>query len=97
MGGQHLQVIHAKKKSCDVPLSYVIIEDTPGPKKSKNRDAKTIYQESIVMNKFNKDSRKVLYIFKELTLGTDAETWIKGTKCVRKAMQEIQAHYDIKS
>ena len=43
---------------------------------------------------FIRDSRKVLYIHKELTLGTEAETWIKGLKCVRKAMQELQAHYD---
>ena len=43
---------------------------------------------------FNRDSRKVVDILKELTLGTDAETWIKGLKCVRKAMQELQAHYD---
>ena len=45
---------------------------------------------------FTKDSRKVLDILKELTLGTDAETWIKGLKCDRKAIQELQAHHDSK-
>ena len=43
---------------------------------------------------FTRDSRKVLGITKELTLGTDSETWINGIKCWRKAMQELQAHYD---
>ena len=43
---------------------------------------------------FARDSRKCLDILKELTLGTDSEIWIKGLKCVRKAMQELQAHYD---
>ena len=40
-----------------------------------------------------RDSRQVIDILKELTLGTDDETWIKGIKCGRKAMQELQAHY----
>ena len=43
---------------------------------------------------FTRDSRKVLDIIKELTLETDAETWIRGLKCGIKAMQELQAHYD---
>ena len=43
---------------------------------------------------FTRDSRKVIDILKELTLGTDSETRIKGIKCVRKAMQELQYHYD---
>ena len=43
---------------------------------------------------FTRDSRKVLDILKELTHRTDAETWIKGLKYGREAMQELQAHYD---
>ena len=43
---------------------------------------------------FTKDSRKVIGILKKLTLGTDADTWIQGLKCGRKAMQELQVHYD---
>ena len=46
---------------------------------------------------FTRDSRKVVYIIKELIIGTDSETWIKGIKCGRKAMQELQAHYEGKS
>ena len=52
-----------------------------------------IYQASLVWNIFTRDSRKVLDILKELTLGTDAETWIEGLKQNRKAIQELQAHY----
>ena len=46
---------------------------------------------------FTRDSRKILDILKKLTLGTDAETWINGLKCSRKAMQELQSHYNNKS
>ena len=42
---------------------------------------------------FTRDSRKVLYILKEMTLVTDAETWIKGLKCSRKEMQKLQPYY----
>ena len=53
-----------------------------------------IYQASLVGNMFTRDSRKFLSILKELTLGTDSETCIKGLKCGIKEMQEPQAHYD---
>ena len=43
---------------------------------------------------FTRDSRNVIDILKELTLGNDAVIWIKGLKCGRKAMEELQAHYD---
>ena len=33
-------------------------------------------------------------IIKELAFGTDAETCIKGLKCGRNTIQELQAHYD---
>ena len=42
-------------------------------------------------------SRKFLDVIKEMTLGTDSETWIKGLKCSRKEMQELQYHYDVTS
>ena len=82
------------KKSRGVTLSYVIRKDMSNPGDSESRDVQIIYQESLVRNMFTIDSRKVLDIIKEMNLGTDAETWIKGLKCVRKAMQELQAHYD---
>ena len=46
---------------------------------------------------FTRDSRKVIDIIKELTLGTDAEIRIKGLKCGRKSIQELQSHSDGKS
>ena len=46
---------------------------------------------------FTRDSSKVIGILKELTLGIDAETWIKGLKCGRKYMQYIKANYDVTS
>ena len=61
---------------------------------SGNRDVKIIYQASLVGNMFTRYSSKVIDILKELTLGTDSETWIKGLKCVINAMQELQPHYD---
>ena len=94
IGGQHLQLLHVKETICAVHLSYVIITDTPSPKYSENRDVKTIYLASLVENMFTRDSRKVLGIIKELVLGTDSESWIKGLKCGKEEMQELQSHYD---
>ena len=71
----------SRKNSRGVPLSYVIRKDTSSPEDSENRDVQIIYQASIVGKMFTRDSRKVIDILKELTLGTDAETWIKGLKC----------------
>ena len=77
-----------------MPLYYVIRKDTPSPEDIENRDVQIIYQASLVGKFFTRDSTKVLDIIKELTLGTDADTWIKGIKYGRNAMQELQAHYD---
>ena len=63
-------------------------------KDSYNRDVQLIYEASVLGNMFTRDSIKVLVIIKELTLGTDAETWIKGHECRRDSMQEHQARYD---
>ena len=75
-------------------LSYFIRKYTSSTEDSENRDVLILYQASLFGNMFTRDSRKVLDILKELTLGTDAETCIKGTKCGRKAMQEPQSHYE---
>ena len=77
-----------------MPLSYVIIKDTPSPDDRKNWGVKIIYQASLVENMFTRDSRKVINILKKLNLGTDSKTWINGIKCARKSIQEIQPHYD---
>ena len=76
-----------RKNIRGVPLSYVIRKFMPITEDSENRDSQIIYQASLVGNMFTRDTRKVHDILKELTLVTDFETWIKGLKCVRKAMQ----------
>ena len=48
-----------------------------------------IYNDILGGNIFTRDSSKVLKILKELTIGTDAETWIKGLIIFRKEMQEL--------
>ena len=75
------------EKNCSVPISYVIRKDTPSLDDGENRDVHIIYQESLFGKMFTRDSRKVIDILKGLTLGTDAETWIKGLRCGRKVMQ----------
>ena len=82
-----------REKNCGVLLSYFIRKDTPSTKDIENRNVQIIYQEIIVGNIFTIDSMKVLYVLREPTLVTDSETWIKGIKCGRKSIQEIQAHY----
>ena len=77
----------SRKNSRGVPLSYDIINDTPIPKDSENRDVQIIYRASLLRNMFSRDSRKVLGFLKELNLGTDVETCIKGLNGVRKEMQ----------
>ena len=67
-------------------ISYVIIKDTSGPEYIENRDVQIIYQASLVGDMFNRDSRKFIDIIKKPTLGNDDDTYIKGLKCVIKAM-----------
>ena len=45
-------------------------------------------------NTFNRDTKRVLQVIRELNNGTDAEECIKGIKCVCQAMQALQFHYD---
>ena len=49
---------------------------------------------SLVGSILTRNSSKVLNVLKELTLGTDAETWIKFFKCDRKEIKKVQAHYN---
>ena len=50
-------------------------------------DVHIVYNESIVVNKFTRDSRKALNILKETTNGNDTETWINLLKCGIKDIQ----------
>ena len=94
IGGHHLQLHLITENSHGVTLSYVIRKDTPRPYDRDNMDVHIIHQESLVGNMFIRESRKVIDILKELTLGTYAKTCIKVLKFVRKATQELQAYYD---
>ena len=48
-------------------------------------------------NIFSRDTKKVLAILKELTVDTDAETWMKDKRCGQKAILALENHYDGKS
>ncbi len=79
-----------------VPLVYVIRKDTP-PGTDKNtfsRKDQIIHNSPLQGFVFDMDTKTVLSVLKECTLGTEAETWIKNIKCGRVAMQALQRHYD---
>ena len=78
---------------CGVPWACVIIKYTTITDDMKIRGLKIIFNSSLGVNLFTRDSRKFLNILKELIRGTDDETSIKLLKCLRKSMQELQAHY----
>ena len=43
---------------------------------------------------FNFDSKTVLILLKELCNGTNINTWIKGIRCGRAAIQALHQNYD---
>ena len=55
-----------------VPLSYIIIKNTPSTNGSEIRYVQIVYNASIVKNISIKNSRKVLNILKEPTIVNDA-------------------------
>ena len=94
MGDSIYKYFVSRKTSRGVTLSYLIKNYTPSPEDSENRYVQIIYRVIIVGSMFTIESRKVIAIIKELTLVTDADTWIKYPTCVIKTMQELQDHYD---
>ena len=85
----------AEKNSLGVPYAYIIRKDPcplePGQMEEVDH---IIYNASLTGPMFKRDSVKVLSILREITLGTQAETWMKGKRCGRAAMLALQAHYD---
>ena len=75
------------------PLVYVNRKDID-PTEILSTDDEIIYHAPLQGNTFNRDTKRVIQIIRELTNGTDAEEWIKGLKCGRQAMQALQLHYD---
>ena len=45
---------------------------------------------------FYRDTKKVLATLKELTVDTDAETWMKEKRCGRESMLALHTNYDVK-
>ena len=86
----------AIKNSRGIPLSYVIRKENEDISEvtADIRDQEMINNASLAGPMFIRDSKRILTILKELTIGTDAETWMKGKKCGRLAMEALQNHYD---
>ena len=86
----------AIKNSRGIPLSYIIKKEDENISEitADIRDQEMIKNASLEGPMFVRDSKRVLTILKELTIGTDAETWMKGKKCGRLAMKALQDHYD---
>ena len=83
------------KNNMNVPYAYVIRKDTPPvPVGAMDREMQMIYAARLNGNQFDRDSKYVHNILKQLTNGTDAATWMKGTRCGRDAMKALQTHYD---
>lgn len=85
------------KNTYDIPLSYVIRKDRRTIVGNLDEEQEIIYNASINGPMFTRDSKKVLALLKELTVGTPAETWMKGKKCGREDMMALQSHYDGKT
>ena len=71
----------------------------PNPKDTNkmDRDDFITYNAQLTGTMFKRDSKHVYQILKELTNGTQAEDWMKGTSCGRIAMIALQNHYDGKA
>ena len=70
---------NAMKNSRGIPYSYVIRVDPPALTIAQmDRDQEKIYNAQLVGNMFNRDSKFVEQVLKELIVGTDAEHWAKA-------------------
>ena len=85
----------AIKNSHRIPLSYVIRKE-PNPIEDVKMDDSDhiVYNASLQGAMFKRDSKRVLGVLRELTIGSQADTWMKGKRCGREAMKALQAHYD---
>lgn len=80
------------KNSRGIPLAYVFRKDTPPT--VMDREHEIIYNVTLTGAMFQCDSKKLLGLLKELAIGSNAETWIKGARCGRDAMMALQEYYD---
>lgn len=69
----------AEKNSLDIPYAYVIrMDPNPTPPDKMEDVDHIIFNVSLTWALFERDLRKVLSILCKVTLGTQAETWMKG-------------------
>jgi hypothetical protein len=85
--------LYSVKNSIGTPLVYVIrkpifIQDLDP------RDQQIIDNAPQVGAVFRNDSQQVLTLLRSLTVGTDAENWMHGANCGKRAMAALQSHYD---
>ena len=85
------------KNTYDIPLAYVIRKELEQGPQELDEEHEIIYNARLSGSMFTRDSKKVLTLLKELTNGTPAETWMKGKRCGRDAMEALQSHYDGKA
>lgn len=83
----------SSRNSMGIPMAYVIRKQSMYAELDE-RSKRLIENANIEGALFRSDSLKVLSLLKSLTVGTDAENWMKGKTCGRTAMQALQAHYD---
>ena len=76
----------AMKNSLGVPLAYVIC-NTPAPSGIFiDREQEIIQHSHLQGNIFFRETKKFLAILNDPTVGTDAETWMKGKLYCQQAM-----------
>jgi hypothetical protein len=85
--------LYSIKNSIGTPLVYVIRKDT-FIRDLDPRDQAIINNALLTGAVFRNDSQHVLTLLRSLTTGTDAENWMHGVNCGRRAMESLQAHYD---
>jgi hypothetical protein len=85
--------LYSIRNSVGTPLVYVIRKDT-FIRDLDQRDQLVINNASLAGAMFRSDSQQVLTLLRSLTTGTDAENWMHGISCGRRAMEALQAHYD---
>ena len=81
LGGDDVYLLHFYEKILFVPLAYDI-RNTPDPSGIVMDREQDIIQNAPLQGKmFSLDTKKFLVILKELTVDTNAETWMKGKLC----------------
>ena len=98
-----INYLESKDSIENIPLSYVIREDTPpalpdNPTDEFIRNHELIYNAPIVGPVYATDNRQVYSILESLTIGQDSSNWIepatKRRRDGRQAMKDLKHHFD---